>query len=203
MMKTAVLSAALVGAASAIHVPGRLVPVLPGSLDAHLPQHERRQVGGIRPDIVDDLPEDCRDAAESLLSVFPAEPSSFEEFSSSFYETASRTASETYLDCAWVTEMPESLYTEFTDYGDELIDWLEEEENIKKVLDFGYDCEEWASSGGLASAGDAPCSVEWSEFGEMVIDGEFPPKLYLLLPLLARSSWVEQTKPGVKRCSCG
>lgn len=190
-MKTALLSAALAGAATAyIHVPGRLAPVIPSQLAAHMNQHERRQISGVRPDIVDELPEDCRDAAESFVSALPAEPSSFEEFSSSFYETATRTASETYLDCAWVTEMPDSAFTEFTDYADELVDWLKEDKNMKKVMDFAYECKEWVSSGGLDAAGDSPCQTEWDEFADAAVEGESP--LFLLSIFL---------RPGAQRIS--
>lgn len=169
MMKTALLSAALAGAATALHVPGRLAP-LPGALPTPTPQAQRRQLVGVQP--ADDMPDNCREAAESLSSALPAEPTVIGDFSSSYYKTASRTASEAYNDCAWITEMPESMYTEYTDYADELVDWMNDgQDNMRLLLDAGMECMEYAESGGLD--GQQPCAEEWNMFLFEAVEGEF------------------------------
>lgn len=168
MIKTALLSAALAGAATALQVPGRLAPV-PGAVPTPAPQPQRRQLVGVRPD--DDMPDNCREAAEALSSALPAEPTVIGDFSSSYYETVSRTASETYNDCAWITEMPESMYTEYTDYADEVVDWMNDgQDNMRLLLDTGMECMEYAEGGNLD---EQPCAEEWNMFLFEAIEGEF------------------------------
>lgn len=53
----------------------------------------------------------------------PTPPPGLTSFSSSYYETHTRTASEPEGDCAWVTDIPETFHGEIYDYWAEVEDW--------------------------------------------------------------------------------
>ena len=150
-MKTALIGSALAGAAlaSSPHHPRQLAPVDPAT-----------------------APKKCRDAASSAAKDMPTEPAKLRDFSSSYYETASRTASDGGVECAWMTEVPEELYTEVTNYTDDLLEWWAglKEEDVKEVE------EACAGATGEVAASigpSSPCQDESSALATKVQDGEF------------------------------
>lgn len=113
----------------------------------------------------EEVSRECRDSATSFYSAFPAEPPSLPKFSSSYYETAPRTARNPDGECAWVTEVPKSLYTEVIEYNLEVLDWFRRDENVGLLESVVNECH---GTEGTAT----PCHDEWDELKTNIVDGE-------------------------------
>ena len=152
-MKNIILATALAGVVSA----------------SNLHPLAARQVSGVRPDVAEDLPEDCREEAESFLSAMPQPPKIFEEFSSSYYETATRTATDDYQDCAWITALPESAQKPWVKYSKDVLHWMVD--NQDKGEDLVEACGDAVQEISLSTT--PLCETEWEEFANEAAGGEF------------------------------
>lgn len=152
-----------------------IVPALAVAVSPHAPGLARRQlISGTNPGFVDQLPPDCRAAAEAAVSAMPAEPTLFLEFSSSYYDTEERTATKPSEDCAWITEMPEAAYTAYNDYLHDSLEWSSDPDTMDLMLRLKNACEEVMMDENLMSL---PCQIEWSEFAFDAMkggDSDFP-----------------------------
>ena len=152
-MKNLILATALAGVVSA----------------SNLHPLAARQASGIRPDVADDLPEECREEVESFLSDMPQAPKLFEEFSSSYYETATRTATEEYQDCAWITALPESAQKPWIKYSKDVLHWMVD--NMDRNEDLVDACGDAIQEISLSTT--PLCETEWEEFANEAAAGEF------------------------------
>lgn len=119
----------------------------------------------------EDISNECRAAASSFLSTFPTPGPSLPEFSSSYYQTASRTANNPDGDCAWVTSVPEALYTEVIDYNLEVLEWFQDDENVSLLEDMVDECP------GRESA-TTSCREEWDALAAKIIDSKLLPFIF-------------------------
>lgn len=121
----------------------------------------------------------CRDASLSLLAAIPTPPASIPDFSSSYYETASRTATDLAGECAWVTDIPESLYTDVADYNQEILDWLQDDDTEELFEGVVEECPERQST-------VTPCNDEWDALETMISDSElFLVVVFFSFPVLS------------------
>lgn len=154
-MKTIIFTTPLVGAALADQ-PARL--------------HRRQQLIELPNPKQTSLPKACRDAAEAVISAMPPEPTQVSVFSSAYYETATRTATGDDRECAWVTEIPEVLYTEILEHSLEFMEWAREDGNGELLQDTADECGGTEAGYGL-NASDT-CQDEWDALGDMMMEGE-------------------------------
>lgn len=72
----------------------------------------------------------CSTVFQSFITEMPPIPTEALEFSEKYYESASRTASDTLSDCAWVSAIPQSLDGPFFDYFEQLIEFFNDPSTI-------------------------------------------------------------------------
>ncbi|SPN99241.1 uncharacterized protein DNG_02278 [Cephalotrichum gorgonifer] len=150
-MKSALLTIALAGVATAATPAGGLV---------------RRQLE-LWPGQGDDVSSGCSSALDKIRGAAPTIPPSLAEFSSSFYETASRTATATESDCAWVTEMPEAERKAWMDWSDGSAKWMSDKEHYSFYTDVGLEC----GTADLANMNeDFACSTEWTDLVDELVN---------------------------------
>lgn len=155
MMHTILLATALAGTALA-HKHGPIA---------------RREIVEVKPEVEDALPEDCVKAHDAYKSAMPPMPTDFEEASESFYKTASRTATETYEDCEWITNMPDAAATAWTEWQDDILEWSKDDKNRKLIEDQFSECIDFETD--LLSSGESMlCGTEWVEFANQAKDGK-------------------------------
>ena len=142
-MKTAILASALAGTALAQN-------------PAHL---TRRQATPL-----DELPEVCRAALSAINADAPPGPTAFTAASSSYYETATRTATGAYEDCAWITAIPESLHPEYAAWVKEATEWQASEDYEGLAAGVGEACRD-------VDRGEAECVEEWGGLRQKVAEG--------------------------------
>ncbi|SPO01991.1 uncharacterized protein DNG_04664 [Cephalotrichum gorgonifer] len=135
----------------------------------------RRQVE-VPPEVASSIPSDCLDSLQEIYDTIPAAPTPIAEFSSSFYETASRTATATGEECAWITNMPEDVTDTYLKWTDDFINWSNDANNQKEMLEFQAECGDAAEA--VVGSETGVCVEEWQMFKDKAeADGWKPPKI--------------------------
>ncbi|MBE3046285.1 hypothetical protein IMZ48_27855 [Candidatus Bathyarchaeota archaeon] len=119
-MKTAILATALAATAlaqNAAHLARRREETLPGETS-----------------------DECLAAVEVFNSAAPPAPTAWDPARESYYQTASFTATGTDADCAWVTTLPESAYSDYKEYSEESLEWMAGEEAAGLVAEMEGAC---------------------------------------------------------------
>lgn len=129
----------------------------------------RRQVD-FNPDVPSSFPTGCLDSLQQIYDSAPPTPTPVASFYSAFYETASRTATATNEECAWITSMPDDVVKSYLDWTDDFTDWSNDGENQRKVVGLGEECGD-----ALAGSERVFCVEEWQEFDDEAQAGMYMP----------------------------
>ena len=104
----------------------------------------------------------CSSIFETFVTEIPALPTEALDFSEKYYESATRTASETLSDCAWVSAIPESLDEPMIEYFEALVDFFDDPGlAIDQATLSRCDNIDWARTDDAVSI-----CVEFEDYGE-------------------------------------
>ncbi|SPO07251.1 uncharacterized protein DNG_09945 [Cephalotrichum gorgonifer] len=153
-MKTTLLSAALVGAASAdLHIPADIL---------HRDDNRHNLIQRADPTAVDTA--SCTSLSSAFDTALPKRPTIYAEFSSNYYKTVSRTATATEEDCAWITDLPESTYQEYREWNTEVKALREDPDNNARFQGIWEECRD------VFEPSAAQCRTEWLAYVNGVIE---------------------------------